>query len=829
MGAASATGTQTTFASSNRSGRLRYANAEDLPSYPSTGLPLKKDGAAASAAASLGWANRTSFEHWKPDSSISTSASTAALLANANEHNRMTPVKESHPSSAGSQAAILAAGSAQRHQHRQSLPPSIWGNSAANLAFKARKTPPPPSTDMQTLSRKNSMSAAKGAMANTRPRSKSSPQTPQDSYPDQANAASNALSAATIAHRPSVRAAHAPVGDAGAIPYTTMNRLMFTSHPPVKIETDEKNRADILHASAVAMAKRMYTQQQKVINNTKHARSSSFTRHGSGSPTGAEDDEPQPMPLNNLQEAAYKLAQERLAKIQDEHQKNREYQEYYGSPGVPQRSKLGTIRNKLTRRRSSSDGDLINDQRRSQQIRKQMSMFDTKLMEVDEKKRTQDRQALLAAAQKNVKARLQDMDDKLNAETGRIPQSTIGEWEVKAHAAAQARFDASRNDNYGKIDLGGGKFMGRDEVDEIAARNVQPLLDEINENAERERARRVQQALDEERAREEAERDKMREKEIQDNLKKIKEHQKDVEKARKAEIKQEERARKEEVKAAKAEEKRQVKDGKQKEKEVVPVVPVPVHAATETEKGAEEDKVEDAKGGTTLKSPVLQPTEPEPEQAVTTTANTSGGRSKALSISFPKISRHQHKEKDKDLSATSPPADKITNSEGEPSTSPTHKVKSWLKTRFQRPRAKSSSTSIESSDPSGPGKGFIGGAALAKLTSPNASTHSIENRSASMHEVAMAGRRRSDEPGESSAAGARAVSPLSIGEAKAAGGGSIISSLRSGNDSDSSLDKFEEARTEVYRPATPPTLLAVDSPGRKASPLRGSRFSEILE
>ncbi|KAK3680699.1 hypothetical protein B0T22DRAFT_234742 [Podospora appendiculata] len=825
MGAASVT--QTTFTSSNHSGRLRYANAEDLPSYPSTGL--RKDGAAAGAAASLGWANRTSFEHWKPDSSISTSASTAALLANANEHSRMAPVKESHshPSSAGSQAAILAAGSAQRHQHRQSLPPSIWGNSAANLAFKASRTTPPPNTDTQSLSRKNSMSAAKGAMANTRPRSKSSPQTPQDSYPDQANAASNALSAATIAHRPAVRAVHAPVGDAGAIPYTTMNRLMFTSHPPVKIETDEKNRADVLHASAVAMAKRMYTQQQKVINNTKHARSSSFTRHGSGSPTAAEDDEPQPMPFNNLQEAAFKLAQERLAKIHDEHQKNRDYQEYYGSPGVPQRSKLGTLRNKLTRRRSSSDGDLINDQQRSQQIRKQMSMFDTKLMEVDEKKRTQDRQALLATAQKNVRARLQDMDDKLNAQTGRMPQSIIGDWEVKAHAAAQARFDASRNDNYGKIDLGGGKFMDRDEVDDIAARKVQPLLDEINENAERERERRVQQALEEERAREEAERDRLREKEIQDNLKRIKEHQKDVDKARKAEIKQEGKARKEEAKAAKAEEKRQAKDVKQKEKEVVPVVPVLVPAGTESEKGAEENRVEE-KSGTTLKSPVLQPTEPEPEQTATTTTTAGGGRSKALSISFPKISRHQHKEKDKEPSATSPPADNSINSDGEPSTSPTNKVKSWLKTRFQRPRAKSSSTALESSTTPGLGKGFIGGASLAKLASPNASTHTIENRSASMHEVAMAGRRKSDEPAESSAAGAGAVSPLSIAEAKAVGGTSTISSLRSGNESDSSLDHFEEARTEAYRPATPPALI-IDSPGRKASPLRGSRFSEILE
>ena len=47
----------------------------------------------------------------------------------------------------------------------------------------------------------------------------------------------------------------------------------------------------------------------------------------------------------NLQEAAYRLAQERLAKLQDEHQKNRDLQEYYGAASLQRSGKIGTIRN----------------------------------------------------------------------------------------------------------------------------------------------------------------------------------------------------------------------------------------------------------------------------------------------------------------------------------------------------------------------------------------------------------------------------------------------------------------------------------------------------
>lgn len=362
------------------------------------------------------------------------------------------------------------------------------------------------------------MHAAKGAM---RPRARSSPE-PEESYPDQANAASNALSAATIAHRPSIRLPNVPVEEAGAIPFTNMDRQMFTSRPPVKSEVDEQHRNDVIHASAVAMAKKMYNQQQSVINTdsaARHARSSSFTRHRTAGDVTDEDE--QTTGFGNLQEAAYKLAQQRLAKLQDEHQKTRGLEEYYGASTQPQRTKFGFIRSKLARRRSASDGALVEDKRKSMQIRKQMSLFDTKLAEVDEQKRARDRETLLATAQRNVQARLKTMDEKIQEEAGWVAPPR-DDWEWKARAAAQARFEASRLEEERKVDIGGGKIMDREAIQAIAEKRVQPLLDEINEKAERERERRAQLKAEEDKRKEDVERDRLREKEIQEIHKKIK-------------------------------------------------------------------------------------------------------------------------------------------------------------------------------------------------------------------------------------------------------------------------------------------------------------------
>lgn len=517
----------TDLATVSNAGRLKYADPRSLPSYPSHGL--RPDGAAASAAASLGWANQKPVELWKPDET--SSASAAAVLA---KDYRASPIWEPTANSAGAKAALLAVGSAdaalkQASNKSPKGPQDGWGNSAATQAFHATRSSSVREANLshgssaatqaynlsRTLSLKQqsnvsdatqghkSLAAAKGAMSSSRPRAISSPSSPQSANLSSAAATSSALNGAALAHRASMKAKPASA-NAGAVPVTTMTRNMFTSNPPVKPEVDEQQNNEKLHQSAVAMARKMYLQQQKSIEQAKESQ-------GEGSAAG------QPTQYLNLQDAAYKQAQERLAKLQNEHQNNRDLQEYYGN-SQPARRRF-SVANKL-RRRSSSDGDL-NDHQQSERIRQQMSMFSNKLSEVDKSKREKDREALLAAAQRNVKARLQGMDEKVYQDTGMINPSMLDTWELKAQQAAQTRHE-TRTANKGKVDIGGGKFMSPEEVDAIAAKRVQPVLDDINEKAEVERERLAVIKLEEEAKKAEQEKQKTRDREIKEINKQVK-------------------------------------------------------------------------------------------------------------------------------------------------------------------------------------------------------------------------------------------------------------------------------------------------------------------
>jgi hypothetical protein len=492
---------------------LKYAQAQDLPSFPSAGL--KNGGSAAGAAASLGWANQKSFEHWKPDPSASASA--AAALA---KDYKMAPLWQPEQSTNGAKAAILA----HRDGGKVEIwrpEASAWGNSAANQAFKKDRAgglSPQLDYGHTALGRQGSLMAATGAMLTSRKRAESTPipSAFASRYPDEANATANALSAATSASKN--RKGKSIVPEGGATPFTVMSREMYTSNPPVAPEIDEQNRQATLHASAIAMAKQIYTHQQKQIDAASAAHRGAMAAHHR-TPSSVEFvDEVQPMRFNNLQEAAQKLAQERLAKLHDEHAKNREYRDYYGS--TPQTQSRLSIRGR-TRRRASSDGSMDKDREQSNKIRAQMSLFSSNISQVDAKKRQQDREALIAAAQRNVTKSLHGMDEKVFADTGKVAPSLLSEWEVKAHAAAQAKSD-TRMENYGKVNIGGGKFVNQSAVDLVAQRNVQPVLDEINEKAEAERERVAAAKLEQETNARKAAEQKSREREKKEIDKKLK-------------------------------------------------------------------------------------------------------------------------------------------------------------------------------------------------------------------------------------------------------------------------------------------------------------------
>lgn len=428
----------------------------------------------------------------------------------------MASSPQSPPNPDGHKAALLAVGSAGAalKQARAAKPSSTahgsWGNSAATQAFHANRpasTEPPnlshgSSAATQAFMVSRSKSTTKFPSYGAPPNDKVSPAA-KDSVRTRQRASSNALDGATRAHRASMQVKQ-PTPQGGAVSVVTMTRNMFTSAPPVKLEVDERSNADRLHQSAVEMARSIYCQQQKNADRTKSAQSDQSDTH-------------RPSPYLNLQDAAYKQAQERLAKLHDEHMKSREYQEYYGNEKSP-RHKL-SVAAKLRRR--LSDSDSLDERQRTREIREQMSMFSSKLSQVDKDKREKDREALLAAAQRNVKARLQTMDEKASHETGKPSSTKLTEWEVKAQQAAQTRHD-TRTENRGMVDIGGGKFMAPEEVDAIATKRVQPVLDDINEKAEAERERQAVLRMEEEARREEGEKQKARERESKEIQKKLK-------------------------------------------------------------------------------------------------------------------------------------------------------------------------------------------------------------------------------------------------------------------------------------------------------------------
>ena len=441
-------------------------------------------GVSAGAAASLANANKRPYEPWHPDG-ISSSASKAALLAkNAKGPEPWRPDQ----SSAGSKAATLAA--------KEGAQVNIWhpdeseyGNSAASQALKAGNTLSPKIDYGYTdEGHRRSLMAATGAMKNSRQRAESNP---------------------VPAERPRSSKLN------GELIYTVSKdnatRDLYTSHPTIGPNAEEKNRNDVLRAAAVSMAKQMYDVQQKHIDEaaaaggTRDSRSAAIASHGRQASVSTIGDPPYNQ-YSNLEEAAKKLAAERLAKLQDEHDS---YRQYYGTTNSQKRL---SMRNRVGRR-ASSDGATLDDQEQSRKIRSQMGMFNDKLAEVDAKKRQQDRAALMAVALKNVQTSMHGMDEKVYADTGRVTPSMAEAWEVKARKAAEAQ-SKSRMENYGKVDIGGGKFLEKTEVDAIASARVQPILDGIQDRAATQLARDEEARLDEEERRRQAGLDKERDAEL---------------------------------------------------------------------------------------------------------------------------------------------------------------------------------------------------------------------------------------------------------------------------------------------------------------------------
>lgn len=433
----------------------------------------------------------------------------------------MDPLWKPKLSRAGSQAAAIA--------HKDTAPVDIWrapetehGASAASSALQNQKSPPA-ITERQVSSdgRHKALLAATASMSGGRRRAESAPIPPQA----QSGSSGWALKAAETSHRrkPSDSQPLAANERSGLDPARIQNmaknnvsRQMYTSNPPVSIEVEERRRQDTLRASAVAMARTMYAIQQTQIDEARGAHRSDSHYAAYSARKRAQSDaaaQPgltnQPLPrYENLEETARRLAQERLSKLHDEHA---EYRQYYVQQPAPKQSRMTLRRGRRTSNLQEEDSD--SDQEQSRQIRTQMSLFQSKLADVDNKKRQSDRDALLAIAHKNVTARMNAIDEKVFSDTGKTSPHQRELWERQARDRAQRESD-ERLINVGKVHIGGGKYLDQSEIDAIARARLQPTLDEISEKAEQQRARDEEIRQEQERLKAEAAAEKQRQAEI---------------------------------------------------------------------------------------------------------------------------------------------------------------------------------------------------------------------------------------------------------------------------------------------------------------------------
>lgn len=447
---------------------LKYAKAQDLPSFPSAGIA-----AGSASKAALLAKDYKMQELWHPE--LSAAGSKAALLAQ--QKGGKLDLWEASASKDGHSAATLA-------MRNKGLGPEIYQGSSAENKSKA-------------------LLAATMSVNQGRQRAGSSPAPVAPAYPDSHNSAANALSAATASHRTSTLKSsdgwNSTSNQAARIVNSKTDRGMYTSD--IHFESEDDRHQAALKASAMTMAKQLYQTQNR---DAMLADPDGGAGEGAGlamarnqASTTQPDIKLEAMRYIHLQEAAHKLAAERLAKIDKDGEPAR-FREYYGygpqeeKPKRISRMSMRSNAGRPGRKRASSEGttDTLDsdDEEQAARIRTQMSQLHTGVGAVDAKKQQDDRARVMAAAEKRVSARLHDMDERVYADTGRVSHSMQEEWEAKARQRAEKERE-ERALHPGKTHIGGGKFMDQAEIEAIAAARLKPTLDQISDNADQRRAR----------------------------------------------------------------------------------------------------------------------------------------------------------------------------------------------------------------------------------------------------------------------------------------------------------------------------------------------------
>ncbi|PWY76193.1 hypothetical protein BO70DRAFT_363756 [Aspergillus heteromorphus CBS 117.55] len=453
----------------SRSARLtsQAATAALYVTHPERRLSVREPSAAETELSTLkATGSRPGFSH----------ASAVAALAHARSRGQVT--KET--------AAAQDAG-----DNRLAEGPSLEGYKAAAFVFKDRQAVSSVPTVSPVLKyditgsgqtadaylgatgRDRALHAATGALYANRKRSDSAPsEAPRAGMDadDVLGDIGSAMEASRIQH------------------ISNTNARLYTASPPVAPEVEEYKRKSILQAAAVSMARDMYA----VVEAKEQGQVGLSRIRSQRSVTGAE-----PMALQqafSLQDMAQKRAAEKLASMQDE---TAVYREYYGIEPQTTRPSL-----QVRRRRTSIDTDVSSvDAERSKEIRNQMYSLRSKLDAVDER-REKDRALLMEAARKNVDAAIQDMEMRVYADTGRAPAARQKAMEeaALAHAKQERQETTTQYPLADRVNISSGKYVDMADVEALARSRLQPTFDEIADRAEAQRARELEQRLDQEEA-----------------------------------------------------------------------------------------------------------------------------------------------------------------------------------------------------------------------------------------------------------------------------------------------------------------------------------------
>jgi hypothetical protein len=324
-----------------------------------------------------------------------------------------------------------------------------------------------PADEHQTAGHERALRAASGAFVSSRARAESPPGRVPPAAPE---ATASAASAADVIYRQRREEEEGPL-----------------DHLPAWADPRSIHRA-ANESAQIHLSEPAYKLEGQDKRTVERAAAVSLTREPDDVSTTVDQAAVQRAIL--LQYAAQNRAAEAIAELPDA---GDDYQKYYGTePPRPARSRL-SVRTK----RTSSVGDTsMVDAERSVEIRNQMSTLRTKVHEVDEQEQ-KDREQLMEAARRNVEAAIHEMELRVYAETGKAPSSMQRELEEATQERVEGRTEP-RTDYGEMVDLGWGQRMDPVEVQAAARLRVQPTLDQMDEQAEEQRAKEVEERLDRE-------------------------------------------------------------------------------------------------------------------------------------------------------------------------------------------------------------------------------------------------------------------------------------------------------------------------------------------